>query len=79
LDWLRAESKARRRLLEQGPENAWVVAHDLQDWLEAPHFAGVRGPEALARMPEAERQAWKKMWADVADTRARAVERLLSE
>src|SRR5262249_18747192 len=37
LDWLRAESKARRRLLEQGPENAWVVAHDLQDWLEAPH------------------------------------------
>jgi hypothetical protein len=33
-----------------------------------------RGPEALARLPEAERQEWQKLWADVADTLARAAE-----
>src|SRR5262249_11075832 len=32
-DWLRAELEARRRLLEQEPENAWAVADDLQQWL----------------------------------------------
>jgi hypothetical protein len=32
----------------------------------------VRGPEALARLPAAEQQAWHQLWADVADTLARA-------
>jgi hypothetical protein len=32
----------------------------------------VRGPEALARLPEPERQAWQQLWADVADALARA-------
>jgi hypothetical protein len=72
-DWMRAELEARRRLLEQERENAGgTVAHDLQRWLRNNHFAGVRGPEALARLPEAERQAWHQLWTDVADTLARA-------
>jgi DNA-binding helix-hairpin-helix protein with protein kinase domain len=25
----------------------------------------VRGPDALAKLPEAERQPWEKLWADV--------------
>jgi hypothetical protein len=57
----------------------WLIASipgDLRRWLEAPDFAGVRGPEALAWLPEAERQAWQKLWADVADTLARAVGKL---
>jgi hypothetical protein len=74
LDWLRAELEARRRLLDQEPEKTrWIVACDLHRWLEDPDFAGVRGPEALARLPAAERQAWQDLWADVADTLARAV------
>jgi hypothetical protein len=34
--------------------------------------AGVRGAESLARLPEAERQAWQKLWDDVAALLARA-------
>jgi hypothetical protein len=32
----------------------------------------VSRPDALARLPEAEWQAWQKLWADIADTLARA-------
>jgi hypothetical protein len=67
----------RHRLLEQQPETTrWIVAYDMPRWLEDPDFAGVRGPDALARLPEAERHAWQKFWADVADTLARAVDML---
>ena len=44
----------------------------MQHWLDDPDFAGVRGPDALAKLPEAERPDWQKLWADVADTLARA-------
>jgi hypothetical protein len=75
LDWLRAELEAQRRLLEEEPQTArFTVAPDLQYWLEAPDVAGVRGPEALGLLPAAERPAWQKFWADVADTRAKAQE-----
>jgi serine/threonine-protein kinase len=71
LDWLRAELEAQRRLLEQEPEKArWVVAGNLHGWLGDSDFDGVRGPEALARLPAAERQAWQELWADLADTLA---------
>jgi hypothetical protein len=76
LDWLRAELDSWRRLLVKEPGSAWLVARDLPIWLEDPHFAGVREPEALARLPAAERQAWQKLWADVADTLARAAGRI---
>jgi hypothetical protein len=73
LGWLRAELKARRRLLAQEAENAGgPVADDLRQWLGNFHFARVRGPEALARLPEDERQAWQVLWADVAATLAQA-------
>ena len=72
LDWLRAELEALRRLREEEPNQALTFVHNLEDWLGDPHFAGVRGPEALARLPEPERQAWHQLWADVADTLARA-------
>jgi hypothetical protein len=49
-----------------------VVSQQLQHWLTGPAFAKVRGEQALARLPEAERLAWQKLWAGVADTLARA-------
>jgi hypothetical protein len=74
LGWLRAELEARRRLLEQDPvKTRSVVVHDLYSWLGEPAFTGVRGADALARLPEAEGQAWQMLWTDVADTLARAV------
>jgi hypothetical protein len=71
-EWLQDELAARRRLLEREPETAWTVVRTLRDWLQDPHFAAVRGPNALAQLPVAERPAWQKFWADVADTLARA-------
>jgi hypothetical protein len=35
-------------------------------------LAGVRGPEALARLPEAERPEWQKLWEEVAALQKRA-------
>jgi serine/threonine protein kinase/Flp pilus assembly protein TadD len=73
LDWLRADLEARRRLLEDEPGGAGPgLPGQLRHWLADPDFAGVRGPEALARLPEAEGQAWQKLWDDVADLLKRA-------
>jgi hypothetical protein len=73
LGWLRAELEAQRRLLEREPaQNRGFIAGGLQRWLRDPSFAGVREADALSRLPVAERQAWQMLWADVADTLARA-------
>jgi hypothetical protein len=75
LAWLRAELEAQHRLLEAQLETVGErIALGLRRWLEEPGFARVREPDSLGRLPEAERQAWQKLWADVADTRARAEE-----
>jgi hypothetical protein len=37
-------------------------------------IAGVRG-DALAKLPEAERQEWQKLWDDVEALRKRAAEK----
>jgi hypothetical protein len=44
----------------------------MRHWLSDADFAGLRGPQALAGLPDAERPAWPQLWADVADTLARA-------
>ncbi len=73
LDWLRADLTASRGLLEKEPERAGPpLRQQLRHWQQDPDFAGVRGPEALARLPAGERLAWQKLWADVAEVLARA-------
>jgi Flp pilus assembly protein TadD len=73
LDWLRADLNAWCRVLEKRPAKARpVIVGQMQHWLTDTDFAGVGGPDALAKLPEAERPAWRKLWADVADTQARA-------
>jgi hypothetical protein len=73
LAWLRAELEARRRLRKEGaPKACPPVPLELRHWLTDRDFDGVRGAEALARLPAAERQEWRKLWADLADTVARA-------
>jgi serine/threonine protein kinase/tetratricopeptide (TPR) repeat protein len=74
LDWLRADLEAWRHLLEKGPNKARSAAaatEVLQHWLADADFAGVRGPAALAKLPESDRQAWQELWSGVADTLAR--------
>jgi tetratricopeptide (TPR) repeat protein len=73
LTWLRADLDAWRGLLEKAPAQARpVIVQKMQHWLTDPDFAGVRGAQALANLPKAERHAWQKLWADVADLRDRA-------
>ncbi len=69
LDWLRADLDAWGKLRDKGLDKARpFIIKQLQHWREDADFAGVRGPEALDRLPEAERPGWRKLWADVADT-----------
>jgi tetratricopeptide (TPR) repeat protein len=73
LAWSRAEMKALHSLLNKGTVKARTdAAKWLHDWLVDANFAGVREQAALARLPEAERAEWQKLWADVAATLARA-------
>jgi tetratricopeptide (TPR) repeat protein len=73
LDWLRADLKAYRQMLEKSADKSGpMIVQRMQHWLQDPDFDGVRGPEALARLPEAEHAAWQKLWDDVAQMLAKA-------
>jgi tetratricopeptide (TPR) repeat protein len=73
LDWLRAELQAWGRRLDQEPDKVRpIFVGIMQHWLWNADFAGVRGAEALARLPAAEREPWQKLWSDVTDLLARA-------
>jgi tetratricopeptide (TPR) repeat protein len=72
-DWLRADLERWRRLLEQGPDTTrQVVAEQMGQWQWDPDLAGVRGEQALAGLPEAERAEWRKLWREVEALRQRA-------
>jgi Flp pilus assembly protein TadD len=76
LEWLRADLDAWRSLLDKEPDKIRPkVAQQMQHWLRDADFNGVRGPDALAKLREAERVQWQKLWADVAATEARAQEK----
>ncbi len=51
------QRRSRWRLLE--------AAQTLTSWKADGDLAGVRDPDALARLPEAERKDWQALWADV--------------
>jgi hypothetical protein len=79
LNWSREELKICRQELDKSPErDGPAVAQRmqlwLQHWLRDTGFAGVRGPESLARLPAAERQEWQKLWEEVEALRQRAAE-----
>jgi hypothetical protein len=49
-----------------------MIVEQMRDWLVDADLAGVRGAEALAWLPEAERQSWQQLWDEVAQTLRRA-------
>jgi serine/threonine protein kinase/Flp pilus assembly protein TadD len=66
LDWLRADLKAYRQAIAKSAGKAGpVIAQRIQHWLQDADFAGVRGAEALAKLPEGERKEWQKLWEEV--------------
>jgi eukaryotic-like serine/threonine-protein kinase len=73
LDWLRADLKAYRQVMEKDADKAGPeITQRMQHWLTDEDFAGVRGAEALAKLPEAERKEWQKLWQEVEALRKRA-------
>jgi serine/threonine protein kinase/Tfp pilus assembly protein PilF len=73
LDWLRADLDAWGRLLNKEPDKARpAVVQQMRHWQADADFGGVRGPQALSQLPEAERKLWHKFWEDVDNTLARA-------
>jgi hypothetical protein len=64
LAWLKNALKIYGKLLED-PERKDEVRQKLQHWQKDPDLDSVRGQEALAKLPEAERAAWQQLWADV--------------
>jgi tetratricopeptide (TPR) repeat protein len=80
LEWLRADLAVYRHDLERVPDQAGpAVRQGMQHWQQNKDFAGVRGTEALARLPEAERTAWQQLWADIADTLAKTQAKAVPE
>jgi tetratricopeptide (TPR) repeat protein len=73
LDWLRADLAGWARTLDNdnAPTRA-RVQQVLRHWQIDPDFVGVREPAELARLSAEERQAWQKLWADVAALLKRA-------
>jgi tetratricopeptide (TPR) repeat protein len=73
LEWLRADLAAWGRALQQGPDRGpSLIAQHMQHWLMDTDLACIRGPEALARLPEAERGAWQQLWGEVTDLLTRS-------
>jgi tetratricopeptide (TPR) repeat protein len=66
LDWLRADLTAWAQVVEKdSPPDRALVQRQLQHWQKDPDLTGLRDKDALAKLPEAEREACRKLWADV--------------
>jgi serine/threonine-protein kinase len=64
--WLRADLTARATVAGQGVAgNRAHLEKSLERWRSHPDLASVRRPEALAKLPDKEREAWAKLWEDV--------------
>ena len=73
LDWLKAERAAWAKVLDSGdPQARPVVQQTLEHWRADSDLAGVRDADALAKLPESERAAWRSLWAEVDALLARA-------
>jgi tetratricopeptide (TPR) repeat protein len=74
LGWLRADLALLVKQVEGGTPQAQVaVQKTLEHWKEDAGLAGMRDAAALAKLPEAERAEWNKLWAEVEATLKKAV------
>ncbi len=66
LGWLKADFSAWERVaMIVEPGNKERVAKTLAHWKVDADLASVRDEKNLAKLPEAERKEWEKLWADV--------------
>jgi tetratricopeptide (TPR) repeat protein len=71
LDWLRADLTLRTRQL---PADRAVFLRMMKHWQNDSDLTGIRDEAALAKLPLEEREAFVKLWADVADRLKQAQE-----
>jgi tetratricopeptide (TPR) repeat protein len=62
LAWLLADLTLKTRLLTDGHGMVWSLA----TWQTDPDLASVRDEAALAKLPESQREPWRRLWTDVA-------------
>jgi serine/threonine-protein kinase len=73
LEWLRADLKLYGKLAERDdPKTKPTVRQRLTRWQNEADLASVRDADALGKLSEAERDAWRELWADVEALRQRA-------
>ena len=65
LDWLLADLKAYSGHLDKDPKTRPAIQQTLAHWREDDDLAGLRATAAIDKLPEAEREPWRKLWADV--------------
>jgi tetratricopeptide (TPR) repeat protein len=65
LEWLRGELTAwQKHVASANPETFSAERRTLTFWLTDFRFFAVREKEELAKLPDIERTAWEKLWAD---------------
>jgi hypothetical protein len=67
LAWLQADLTCWAWVAAESPKASAQVAKSLAHWQQDPDLAGVRDKSALEKLPDVERPAWEKLWADVAE------------
>jgi hypothetical protein len=68
LDWLQADLNLwDKRLADDNPEARQVAQNTLRHWQADSDLTGVRDAAVLKMLPDKEREAWRKLWADVED------------
>jgi hypothetical protein len=66
LEWLRLDLAWWGKVLDGGKGQARAqVRAWMQHWRSNVDFAGVRGNDALGRIPAEERKEWERFWAEV--------------
>ncbi len=66
LRWPQSELAAWAKILETGPaEMKAKIAPTLKRWKTVADLAGIRDEKELAKLPQAERAAFKQLWTDV--------------
>jgi tetratricopeptide (TPR) repeat protein len=65
LEWLTADLVAWEKRVKDNPQERARVQQTLRHWQADSDLVGIRDTEALAQLPPAEREACRKVWADV--------------
>jgi hypothetical protein len=67
LDWLRADFAAYAKMrADVAADKQKLVGERLRHWQTDADLAGIRDEAALGKLPAAERDEWRRLWAELA-------------